>query len=281
MKKTNRRNFIKAAGTLGTFTVVAPSVAFGYKANSAVRMGIIGCGGRGTTVISSLSNHTNTNIIAMADLFEDRLNESKVKLDKLNLKKGFPNIAKSNTFLGSEAYLRLLENRGIDAVLISTPAYAHPDILEAALAAGKHVYCEKPIAPDVDGCRNVEQAGINFNGKLSIAIGFQIRYATPYVEMVKRIHRGDIGHIISAELHYFSSGVKLHHLNSAFFDEVRIRNHYHFRQNMWNNLNLHLDQLLIFHSHYNFLIIQSHIHNFQRVYIYPEFGVVYHRFFGK
>jgi len=85
------------------------------------------------------------------------------------------------------------------------------------------------VAPDVEGCKIVERAGNGIMGRLSVAIGFQIRHASPYVEMVKRIHRGDIGDIISAELHYFSSGVGIHHTEVDSFDEVRIRNHYHFR----------------------------------------------------
>jgi len=229
MEDLKRREFLKNTAAISAVTVVSPSIAFGSRANSAIRMGIIGCGGRGTTVMSSLSKHTNTNIIAMADLFEDRLNGSKGTLDEYNLKKGMQKIEKSNTYLGSDAYLRLLENRDVDAVLISTPAYAHAKFLEAAVAAGKHVYCEKPVAPDVEGCKIVEQAGNSIKGKLSVAIGFQIRYATPYVEMVKRIHRGEIGDLVSAELYYFSSGVGIHHLEKESFDEVRLRNHYHFR----------------------------------------------------
>jgi len=145
--------------------------------------------------MSSMLRHTNTNLIAMADLFEDRLKGSKEILDENNLKKAYPKIEKHNTYLGSDAYLRLLANRDVDAVLISTPAYAHAKFLDAAVSAGKHVYCEKPVAPDVEGCKIVERAGNSIKGRLSVAIGFQIRYATPYVEMVKRIHRGDIGEL--------------------------------------------------------------------------------------
>ena len=117
----------------------------------------------------------------------------------------------------------------MDAVLISSPAYTHAEFLEAAVAAGKHVYCEKPVATDVAGCKRVEQLGEKLNGKLSVVIGFQIRFATPYVEMVKRIHQGDIGEVINAQLHYFSSAVPIKPVNNVSDDEMRIRNHYHFR----------------------------------------------------
>jgi len=125
--------------------------------------------------------------------------------------------------------MRLLENKDVDAVLISTPAYAHVDILEAAVAAGKHVYCEKPVAPDVDGCRRAIEIDKKLNGKQSVVIGFQIRYASPYVEMIKRIQQGDIGDIFTVQLYYFSSGSEIHELKNVSYDEMRIRNHYHFR----------------------------------------------------
>src|SRR6187551_656494 len=148
-----RRSFLRTTATLSAFTILKPGIVFGSKANSAIRVGIIGCGNRGTAVISSMSKNTNTNIIAMADLFTDKLQTAEPVFSKLNGDKSFPAINKSNIYKGSQAYKRLLENKDVDAVLISTPAYAHPEILEAAVAAGKHAYCEKPVAPDVEGCK--------------------------------------------------------------------------------------------------------------------------------
>ena len=173
--------------------------------------------------------NTNTNIIAMADLFEDKLQNAKPKLNQLNAGKGFPEIKQSNIYQGSKAYLKLLENKDVDAVLISSPAYTHPRVFGSGSCCRKHVYCEKPVAPDVEGCKKVQQVGEKLNGKLSVVIGFQIRYATPYVEMVKRIQRGDIGDVINAQLYYFSSGTEIHQFKNVSDDEFRIRNHYHFQ----------------------------------------------------
>lgn len=227
--KIERRAFLKTTATVSAITLLNPGIVFGSKANSAIRVGIIGCGNRGTAVISSMSANTNTNIIAIADLFEDKLQAGEVAMNKLNAAKGFPSISKSNIYKGSKAYMRLLENKDVDAVLISTPAYAHVDILEAAIATGKHVYCEKPVATDADGCRRVEQVGEKLNGKQSLVVGFQIRYATPYVEMVKKIQNGAIGDIVTVQLYYFSSAAEKHELKNVSWDEMRIRNHYHFR----------------------------------------------------
>src|SRR5690606_30128789 len=138
-----RRNFIKSATALSAVTILKPGTVFGSKANSAIRMGIIGCGGRGMADISSLSQNANVNIVAMADLFDDQLQSAKARIDKLNAAKGFPAVQKTNSYRGSNAYLELINNQEVDAVLISSPCYTHPTFLEAAVAAGKHVYCEK------------------------------------------------------------------------------------------------------------------------------------------
>ena len=85
--------------------------------------------------------------------------------------------------------------------------YFHPDHLEAAIASGKHVYLEKPVAVDVPGAKKVMALGERAKGKLSLAVGFQIRYASPYVELAKRIHEGQIGQPVSGQIHYFASKI--------------------------------------------------------------------------
>lgn len=224
-----RRTFIKSTATVSAFSILKPGIVFGSRANSAIRVGVIGCGNRGTAVVSSMSANTNVNIIAAADIFDDKLILAEKNFNQLNAAKNFPALSKQNIYQGSKAYMRLLENKDVDAVQISSPAYSHVDFLEAAVAAGKHVYCEKPVATDVDGCRRVMAAGEKLNGRQSLVIGFQIRYASAYVEMVKRIQRGDIGDLITVQLYYFSSGTTLIPLKNASWDEVRIRNHYYFR----------------------------------------------------
>lgn len=189
MTKMERRSFLKSVTAVSAFTILNPGTVFGTNANSAIRMGIIGCGGRGTAVISSMSKNTSTAIIAMADLLDDKLQNAIANLNKLNTAKGLPEIPKTNIYQGSKAYLALLNNKNVDAVLISSPCYSHPGYIEASLAAGKHVYSEKPVAVDVAGCEQVIRLGEMAKGKLSLAIGFQIRFASAYVEMVRRIQQ--------------------------------------------------------------------------------------------
>jgi predicted dehydrogenase len=225
-----RRNFIKGAATLSAVTILSPDAVFASGTKPAIRLGFIGCGGRGMADISSMSKNANVNIVAIADLFQNQIQAAKPKLDQLNAEKGFSAISKSNIYQGSDAYLKLLNNKEVDAVLISSPCYTHPEFLEAAVAAGKHVYCEKPVAIDVEGCRRIEQLGQRINGKVSVAIGFQVPHATPYAEMIKRIHSGDIGKIVNAQIYYMASEIPLKPYKELSYDEARIRNQFHFRE---------------------------------------------------
>ena len=225
-----RRTFLKNAATVSAFTILKPDIVFKTRVNSAIRLGIIGCGNRGTAVITSMSQNTNTHIIAMADLFEDKLQKQLPVYNQLNSAKNLPAISSSYVYQGSKAYLKLIENKDVDAVQISTPAYAHPFILEAAVDGGKHVYCEKPVAPDTDGCKRVLRVGEKLSSKLSVVIGFQIRYASAYAEMVRRVQQGDIGEVVNAQLFYISSGSDVPEPKNMSDDEFRIRNHFHFEE---------------------------------------------------
>ena len=225
-----RRTFIKNAATVSAFTILKPDIVFKSRLNSAIRVGIIGCGNRGTAVITSMSQNTNARIIAMADLFEDKLQKGLSVYNQLNAAKSLPAISPTYVYKGSKAYMKLISNKDVDAVLISTPAYAHPFILEAAVDGGKHVYCEKPVAPDTEGCKKVLQIGEKLSSKLSVVIGFQIRYASAYAEMVRRIQQGDIGELVNAQLFYISSASDVPEPRNMSDDEFRIRNHFHFKE---------------------------------------------------
>lgn len=231
METINRRNFIASTAAISALTVLKPSTVFGSRANSAIRMGIIGCGNRGTAVISSMVNNTSTQIVAMADLFDYQLEKAKPKFDELNKNNGGVAINESQVYKGPIAYMHLVNDPDVDAVLISSPAYTHPGFLEAAVQAGKHVYCEKPVSPDVAGCRKVIRTGEKAKGKVSVAIGFQIRHATPYIEMAKRIRRGDIGEVATVQLYYISS-IKKKPVQPVgdSREEFMIRNHFYFRE---------------------------------------------------
>ena len=221
-KAINRRTFLKATTATG-ITIMNTKAVFGAPANSAVNLGVIGCGSRGIHVASSCMEHTGTRVVAIADLFEDRLMEGKKAFNEMNTKLGYPKLKNSNAFLGSQAYKRLLEAKDVDAVLIATPHYQHPEQLIASVDAGKHVYLEKPVAVDVHGSRKVMWAGRKAGDRLSIAVGFQIRHASPFVGMVRRIHDGALGEIVMGQTWYLAGGPNRTAPPGISAEESRIR----------------------------------------------------------
>jgi myo-inositol-1-phosphate synthase len=141
----------------------------------------------------------------LADLFRDRIDKVLPHLNDLNKAKGLQPIAPKNIYVGPNAYLELLKDDKVDAVVIATPAYAHPFIFEAAVKAHKHVYCEKPAAPDAYGAVRMMKAAEGIKD-LSLVMGFQVRYSSAYAEMIRRIHNGDIGEVLTAQLYYNGNG---------------------------------------------------------------------------
>jgi myo-inositol 2-dehydrogenase / D-chiro-inositol 1-dehydrogenase len=222
----DRRAFLS---TGAAFTIMAPNLVRGTERNSAVRLGLLGCGGRGTGVTASFIQNTGAQVTALADLFEDSLTAAHQKLNEVAAKKGKPGIDAANLFRGPRACESIMASKAIDAIYIATPPIFHPQHLEAAVAAGRHVYVEKPVAVDVPGAKRVLQIGERANGRLSLAVGFQIRHATPFVEMVKRIHAGALGRVVCGLTQYYAGGIKRPDWPSASPAERRLRNWVHYR----------------------------------------------------
>ena len=104
-----RRGFLAAATGAAAFTILKPQVVRGMQANSAVRVGLLGCGGRGTTHLETILKNTDARVTALADMFQDRLDKAKQQVDQLSSAKGQPGIQK--TFLGPHAYQEILDRR--------------------------------------------------------------------------------------------------------------------------------------------------------------------------
>ena len=223
-----RREFLGAAAAAGV-TILKPRLVFGTQANSAVRLALLGCGGRGTNVTGSFIANTDAVVTALGDLFADQLEKGKAMLDASAAKAGKPAIDAKNLFRGPDACKQLLASKDVDAVYIATPPFYHPAHLEAALAAGKHVYLEKPVAVDVPGAKKVMALGKQYDGKRSLAVGFQIRHASPYVELAKRVHEGQIGAPVSAQIHYFASALQRPDFADKSPIERRLRNWVHYK----------------------------------------------------
>ena len=223
-----RREFVGMATVAAGVTILKPSLVFGTQASSAIRLGLLGCGGRGRNVMGSFLENTSAVLTAIGDMFQDNLDAGKQKLDEVSAKFGKPAIDPSRMFRGPKAYEQLFASKDVDALYIATPPYFHPMHLEAALAAGKHVYLEKPVGVDVPGAKKVMALGETAKAKkLSLAVGFQIRHASAYVELAKRIHEGQIGQPVSGAIHYFASAIKRPDWPDATPAERRLRNWVH------------------------------------------------------
>jgi predicted dehydrogenase len=222
--KIGRREFLGSAAAAAGLMIIKPELVRGTAANSAVRLGNLGCGGRGTAVGTGFIDNTNTRVVALADLFADQLATAQKSFDEHQAAKGYAAIDSSQLFKGPKAYEQLAASPQVDAILIATPPYFHPHHLEAVVAAGKHVYCEKPVAVDVPGARRVVRAGEKAQGKLSLAVGFQIRKAPPYVELVRRIQGGALGTIGCGLAYYYCPHIDRPDWPNASPDEKRLRN---------------------------------------------------------
>ncbi len=220
----NRRKFLQGASTACSLMIVKPSVAFSYAANSAVQYGLLGCGKRGTSVATSFATNTQARVVALGDIFPDQLAIGKQHFDQLNSKLGVPAVDPKLTFHGWEAYKAMAANPHIDAVQISTPPFFHVEHMDILSAGGKHVYCEKPVGVDIPQTRRALQIAERIDGKVSASVGFQIRSAPPFAEIVQRIHAGQIGKIASIAGYYNAPPATYPDRGAMPHDEQRLRN---------------------------------------------------------
>jgi predicted dehydrogenase len=221
-ENSERRAFLKTAGAVGVFTILKPHLVRGSDANSAVRVGLVGCGRRGGTHANTIIQHTEGRITALADLFQDQLDAARQRIDKAAQAKGYSGV--SQTWVGPHACREMAESKDVDAVVIATPAYFHPEHLRTVVEARKHVYLEKPVAVDVAGAKRVLEIAKQAEGHTSLDVGFQIRSAPPYVEMARRIHAGALGEIVAAEAHYYCPAPDERRWTGAAGDVLRVRN---------------------------------------------------------
>src|SRR6195256_2695789 len=222
--KIGRRKFIGAAAASAGVMFIHPSLVRGTAANSAIRVGLLGCGGRGTEDATNMIDTGGARVVALADLFQDQLDKARETFNKMQQAKGYPALDGAQLFVGPDAFHQIAASKELDVIVFATPPYYHPQHLEAVVAAGKHVYLEKPVAVDVPGALRVMEIGKRAGGKLSLDVGFQIRDCPPFVEMVKRIHGGALGKIICGESHYFAGYLDRPAWPDATPVERRLRN---------------------------------------------------------
>jgi predicted dehydrogenase len=179
-----RRSFLRSVShTSAGLVIVSSQTAFGFSANEKVKLGSVGCGGRGRFVAEIFKEHGKFEFSAAADYFEDNLTAYSEKY-------GVP---ADKRFTGLNAYKKLLES-GVDAVAIHSPPYFHPTHAADSIDAGKHVFLAKPIAIDVPGTQSVVDSAQRAAGKnLVLLVDFQSRGDSILQEAMKRVHGGALG----------------------------------------------------------------------------------------
>ena len=196
--KTNRRLFLKSTGAavLGTTLPFSAGIAkpFGGLSASVLKVGLIGCGGRGTgAAAQALSADLDVVLTAMGDVFQDRLEGSYAAILEEHPNK--VKVDKTQKFIGFDAYQKVIDS-GVDVVILTTPPAFRPEHLMAAVNAGKHVFCEKPVAVDAPGVRKVLEAAKKAKAKnLSLVSGFTFRYDMPKRALFDKVLKGAVGQI--------------------------------------------------------------------------------------
>ena len=231
----DRRRFLKASA-------VSAGVVAGLEATrplrgqepeevsrDQVRIGVVGCGGRGGGAINdNLTINKYVRLVALADLDENKLGGLRSALQKKYGEK----VAVSDNKLhsGIDAYKRVLDDPEVDVVLFATPPGFRPQYVLDAVDAGKHVFAEKPTCVDPAGYKKCLEAHHKaIANKTSIVTGTQYRRQTNYREAVQLIHDGAIGHIIGATTRYCSTGIWYRPRKENMTDtEYQIYNWMHF-----------------------------------------------------
>lgn len=229
--RDQRREFLKTSALVAG-GVMLNGVAFANggahsSVNDTIKIALIGCGGRGAgAATQALSTKQNIKLVAMADAFQDRLDET---YNDLSTKFGAKvDVPKERRFVGFDAYQKAIALA--DVVLLATPPGFRPMHFEEAINKGKHVFMEKPVAVDSPGIRKVLAAAeLAKQKKLNVVVGLQRRYQTNYREALKRIQDGAIGDITGGQVYWNSGGVWVKPRQAGQTEmEYQMRNWYYF-----------------------------------------------------
>jgi myo-inositol 2-dehydrogenase / D-chiro-inositol 1-dehydrogenase len=206
----SRRDFIKtstAAVVGGTLASSLSSIPGAYAAGSdEIRVGVIGCGGRGTGAVDNvLASAEGVRLVAMGDLFKDRLTESLQNLAKHGTKVA---VTPDKQFVGWDAFKKVVAVSDVNYVILATPPAFRPMHLRAAIEGGKHVFTEKPVAVDPAGIKSVyELADLAKSKNLAVVAGTQRRHQAAYIEAMKRVHDGAIGDVVALRAFWNQGGL--------------------------------------------------------------------------
>jgi predicted dehydrogenase len=207
----SRRTFIQSATVAAAAAAFAPSGVFA-QGRDTLRLGLVGCGGRGTGAVRDCLRGTEgVEVVALGDLQPDRLAQCQTELKRIvDRDPAFAakyKVTPERCFTGFDAYQKVLA-ADIDLVIFATPPGFRPQQLAAAVAAGKHIFAEKPVAVDPAGIRSVLAShDLALQKGLGIGVGTQRRHQAEYLPTVKRIHDGAIGEVMSGQVFWNQGGL--------------------------------------------------------------------------
>ena len=228
----SRRQFLKSSGLAVAAGALASQQAASQTSVSSgqcLRVGLVGCGGRGTgAAAQALAADPNVKLAALGDAFPDRLKSSLATLKKQTEIAGKIDVPEERCFVGFDAYRKVIENS--DVVVLATPPHFRPMHMQAAVAAGKHVFAEKPVAVDAPGVRKVLAICDEARKKnLSIVSGLAMRYSNGHREIIQRIHKGAIGDIRALQANDYRGPIWVKPRQPGWTDmEYHMRNWYYF-----------------------------------------------------
>ncbi len=248
----SRRDFIKTTSTASLVAMMSGGGALFAGGSDKIRVGVIGCGGRGTgAAMDCVRSTPGVVITALGDLFQDRVEGSYKKLTE-KLDRAQMEVPQDRRFSGFDACKKVLAC-DIEVVILAAPPHFRPRHLKAAVAAGKHVFMEKPVGVDPQGIRSVIETSAQAQAKnLAIVAGTQRRHQAHYLEIMKRVHGGDIGEIVSGQC-YWNMG--------ALWLERAKENLDGLKNKGWSEMEWHCRNWLFLTWLSGDHIVEQHVHN--------------------
>ena len=240
-KQLNRRTFVKASSlAAGGLMLSGPLAAKAHSSvDDTIKVGLIGCGGRGTgAIVQALNSGQNVKLVAMADAFRDRLDKCYGYINEKEFTDWSSgeavdvsariDVPEGRKFVGFDAYEKVIPL--VDVVILTTPPGFRPMHFEAAVKAGKHIFTEKPMAVDAPGIRKVLAAAEEAKKKkLNVVVGLQRRYQKIYTTWVEAMQEGAIGDIVTSHVYWNSGGVWVRPREEGQTEmEYQMRNWYYF-----------------------------------------------------
>ena len=231
-KQFSRRSFVKSTALTGG-VLLAPSFSLEAMANSSgnkkLKIALVGCGGRGTgAAVQALRADKDTELIAVADAFKDRLESSLKAISEELEGERIINVKEKNRFVGFNSYQNAIDKA--DVVILTTPPGFRPLHFKYAIENDKHVFMEKPVATDAIGVRQVlKSAKLAMKKNLNVVVGLQRRYQNSYNNTLGQINNNVVGKIVSGQVYWNSAGVWVNkRLPGQTEMEYQMRNWYYF-----------------------------------------------------